>query len=301
MKYVTLTKIVRGFRPNKYLSDKVFPQIMVDGSPLKLKTFGKDMFKLYETLRAKYANSNILRVESSGELMVELEVRDAVGLIDKEHEATKELKELEIRAAKKGQEAILLNLEVINATMVQDAATYPTGNKITLSGTDQWNDYANSTPVKDVYDGKKAVSDKIGEEPNTMVLPKDVFDVIIWHPEVKTVHPTTGQSQPATLETLKARFGIDNILVGNSKKLDEANDIFDPIWTKDVELLFVNPNPNPNEEDVSFGYRFRQKGYPYVDDFEANKGKVEGRRSNDKVTDTILGSSAGYIIKAAIA
>jgi hypothetical protein len=301
MKYVTLTKIVRGFRPNKFISDKILPLIMVDGSPLKLKTFGKEMFKLYQTLRAKYADSNILRVEPGGELLVELKVRDAVGLIDKEYEATKELKELEIRAAKKGQEAILLNLEVINAAMIQDAASYPTGNKITLSGTDQWNDYTNSTPVKDVYDGKQAVSSKIGEEPNTMVLPKDVFDVIIWHPELKTVHPVTGQSQPATLETLKARFGIDNILLGNSKKLDEANDVFESIWTKDVELLYVNPNPNPNEEDVSFGYRFRQKGYPYVDDYEANKGKVEGRRSNDKVSDVILGSSAGYIIKAAIA
>jgi hypothetical protein len=298
---IVLTRIVRGYKPNQTITDKVIPEIPVDGSPITIKTFGPEMYQLYETLRAKYADSNIIRVEKSGEITVTLEPRDAVGVIDKEHEATKDLSELESRAAKKGKEVVILGLENHIAGVLRDPDTYPTGNKVTLSGTSQWNDLANSTPIEDVFAAKKAISGKVGVDPQTMIIPLDVFETIIWHNQLKTINPLTGQYQPATIETLKARFGLENIVIGKAMYYDKTTSTFNRLWEKDVVIMHLNQSPTPNEEDVSMLYRFRQKGYPYVDEHEVNKGKVDGRRYNDKVVDVVIGPSAGYLIKAAIA
>ena len=298
---ITLTAIVRGYFNNNYAAPRIFPEIKVEGFPLKAKTWGKDMFKVVQTLRAKYANSNILKIDDSGEITIEHEVHDLVTEIDLEHEPTLDLNDKKIRAAKRSQEGLLLRQEVNAATRLQDLDVYPSGNKVTLSGTDQWSDLDHSNPVKDIYDGKNAVAAKVGVEPNLMVMAKDVFDVAIFHPQLAMVNPTTLQVTPATVETLKARFGVNELVVAQSLRLNETDGTFVSNWTKTVILLYVNPNPTASKEDMSFGYRFREKKYPFVDDKDIEPGKVIGIRANDKVNDVILSADAGYLITGVIA
>lgn len=301
--YITLKRIVQGYEPPEFVSGRIFPEIKVPGTPLRLKKFGKDMFKRYQSRRAELASSNIVGMVGPEYLDVTIEPRDNVRQFDKEHTDTPITNDLKIRLAKLAKQGVMMDVEIENAERLFDVNNYPTGNKITLSGTDQFSDFTNSEPIQVVDDAKITMSKKIGKEPNLMTLPKDVFDKIKWHPQLM-VKSVTGEDTAATIERLQERFGIEEIVIAASLKLNETTNEFEWIWTKDIFLGYVNPNPKPSVEEISFGYRLRIEGYPKVDDGPDDKidrTKIEAKRYNDRFEDAILGAEAGYLIKAAIA
>ena len=298
---IVLTNLVRDYKPNEnYIAGQIFPTVGVSGSPLKAKTFGKDMFKVYKTLRAKYGKANVAFSEEHEEITVDLKNHELAFILDKDNTATEDVQDMRRRNAKKAKEGIDLRREVDVASKVNDSNLYPTGHKITLTGTDQWSDPDNSDPIKDVFDGKQVVAAKIGKEPNLLVLPKAVYNKLIFHSQF-IITAVTGQKQPATIEVLKAKFDIKEIAVGDAVKLDESDNSFGAIWSKNVQLLYINPEKKPNKEDVSFGYCFQENGFPKADEYESGDGNNQFQRAKDKYSDEILCIEAGYLIIDAIA
>jgi hypothetical protein len=297
----TLTNLVRDYKPEvNYVSEAIFPVVPVRKNPFKYKLFGKDMFKVFKTLRAKFAKTNVAHIEGADEATVDMKPHALANNIDLEHTPTEELATEKERSAIAGKERMTLALEVDAAAKLNDISLYSTGHKVTLSGTNQWNDYTNSDPIGDIFAGKQAVAKKIGKDPNLLVLPKDVYNVLIFHPQLKQI-ALNGQEQAATIEILKTKFDIKDIEVADGLKLDEANDEFEYIWSKNAWLLYRNPNQKPSKEDVSFGYRFRMPPYPYVDRYEQDGGKILIIRGNDFMSDEITCIEAAYFINAAIA
>lgn len=299
--YITLKNVAMGYEPPEFVSQRIFPEITAEGTPLEVKKFGKEIFKQYMSRRAMFAASNIARMGKPDYLYVRLEPRDQVRQFDKEHEPTNEKPDKE-QMTKEAKAGVFLDVEVENAERLFDINNYPTGNKITLSGTDQFSDYTNSQPIQVVDEGMQAVSSKIGKKPNLLLLPEDVFHKLKWHPQL-CMKSLTGQETAATLEYLKEKFSIERIEIASSLKLNESTDEFEKIWSKDMLLMYVNPNPKPTVREMSFGYRLREKGYPTVDnDIEGiDKTKIEAYRYNDKFEDVILAAEAAYFINEAIA
>jgi hypothetical protein len=300
-KYITLTKVALGYEPPEFVSQRIFPEIPVQGTPLEVKKFGKEMFKQYMSRRGMFAASNIIRMGKPEYLYVRIEPRDQVRQFDKEHEPTNE-KPDKVQMSKEAKTGVSLDVEIDNSERVFNIDNYPTGHKITLSGTDQFSDYINSEPIQVVDEGMQAVSRKIGKRPNLMLLPEDVFHEIKWHPQL-CMKSLTGQETAATLDYLKERFSIERIEIASSLKLNESTGEFDWIWSTHLLLMYVNPNPKPSVREKSFGYRLREKGYPFIDDdIEGiDKTKIEAVRYNDKFEDTVLCAEAAYFIKDAIA
>ena len=290
-----------GYEPPEFISQRIFPGIKVPGTPLELKKFGKEMFQQYMSRRAMFAASNVAEMGKPDYLYVRIEPRDQVRRFDKEHEPTNTQPD-KVQMTKEAKFGINLDIEIDNATRLFDIDNYPTGHKITLSATDQFSDLTNSQPIEVIDEGKQVVSRKIGKDPNLMVLPKDVFNVIKRHPELE-IKSLVGQETAATIERLKERFEIEDIVLGTSLKLNETTNAFEYIWSTDILLLYVNPSPKPSVKEMSFGYRLRQEGYPFVDDdIEGiDKTKIEAIRYNEKCEDVILAAEAAYFINEAIA
>jgi len=92
---------------------------------------------------------------------------------------------LDIRAA--GAETLAMRLMIHReeqfATNFFSTGVWGTDN--TLSGTSQWSDYTNSTPIQDVTAARRAVQLASGGfKPNTMVVGKEVRDKLINHPDI---------------------------------------------------------------------------------------------------------------------
>ena len=302
-KYITYSRLVLGYQPKNFISDIIFPVLTVSGSPIKIRTFGKEMFRRFFTRRAELANSNISGIGKGDYVYATLDPRDSVKQIDKEHTPTVDLEDSKGRLPITAKHAVWFDREIENADRLSDTNNYPTGNKITMTGTDQFNDYENSQPIQVVDDAMYAVSQKIGNTPNTMIIPEDVFKVIKWHPDLAIVTSNSSQVQAATIAQLQEKFSIDQVVIARGLKLNEDTDQFEYIYSKVIIMAYINPSPTPSREELSFSYCFREKGYPFVDDDieGVDKQKKIAYRYNDKFDDFIVCGEAAYLINAAIA
>src|SRR6202042_107558 len=69
---------------------------------------------------------------------------------------------------------ILLDLEINVANIALNTASYAGTNSVTLSGTSQWSDPVNSSPINDVETAKSQLR-QIGPKPNGMVIGDPVY------------------------------------------------------------------------------------------------------------------------------
>ncbi|NAZ37154.1 major capsid protein [Rubellimicrobium sp. CFH 75288] len=82
----------------------------------------------------------------------------------------------------------------------------------------RWND-ANSDPIKNVRDAKRAMRESTGFEPNKLVLGRAVYDALVDHPDIidrVKYGQTAGAPARGTLNVLAQLLEIDELLVMNA-------------------------------------------------------------------------------------
>jgi len=101
------------------------------------------------------------------------------------------------------------------------------------------------------------------------------------------------------LDVMKELFGIENIFVGDAIKSSDAG-VLSKVWSDFVVLAYVALGSESNEEP-SYGYDLGLKGYPQVDTYETQGGKVENVRITDIHKPVMVSAAAGYLISDALA
>lgn len=194
------------------------------------------------------------------------------------------------------------------AARVFSAASYPTGNKVTLSGTSQWSDYANSDPLAAIEDA----ADSMIVAPTVLVMGADTWRILRRHPKVTAkIFPLGGNASVAgTSATISqfqqylSDFGIERVLVGR-RRVNTANigqtPTFARAWGKHAALLRVVPNPG--NKVLTFGTTFVQTDRTVYQETDRKRG-VNGSLFT-KVTwnsdEKIVASDAGYFFENAVA
>lgn len=290
-----LTTLAMGYSNNEMAAQTLFPIVTVDKESGKVPRFGKDAFRLYNTIRALRAKSNRLAPGTKDPISYTCEEHDLEYPIDY-REAVESLFNLQKMGTLTVQDAIMLIREYQAAAKAQDLSNYDAANKIVLSGTDQFTDKTNSDPVGVVEDGKEAISSKIGKDPNTMVIGPATFKSLKQHPALieKIKFSMKGI---LTVDLLKEIFEIENLVVGKAIYADD-NDDFQKVWSDNMILAYVPTKKKGVDRSVyepSYGYTFRKKGHPFVDRYEEAK-KVELVRNTDNFDVHIVGADAGYLI-----
>lgn len=205
-------------------------------------------------------------------------------------------------------EALENRQEVRVANKVFSAASYPTGNKVTLSGTSQWSDYTNSDPLATIEDA----IDSLIVTPNVLVLGTDTWRVMRRHPKVAAkIFPLGGNASvagsSATLlqfQEYLSDFGIEKVLVGR-RRVNTANPgqtpTFARAWGKHAALLKVAPNPGI--KTLTFGLTFVESDrtvYQEVDRKRGVKGSLFTKVSWNS-DEKIIASDVGYFFENAVA
>ena len=78
-------------------------------------------------------------------------------------------------------EGLKLKLEKQCADLAQDQSKYPNENKVILSGKSCFN-WKDSDPQGVIEDAKDAVSAKIAQDPNTMIIGQSAWKLLRKHP-----------------------------------------------------------------------------------------------------------------------
>lgn len=292
-----LTGLATGYTNDRLVGDMLMPFVLVDKEGGKIPKFGKEHFKIYNTERALRAKSNRVHPENIGEVDVVLDEHDLEYPIDYREEAESAFP-LQARATNIVVEGIRLRHEVMVAEMVQNPDSFPTGNKIALSGSSQFT-HASSDPEGVVSDAKAAVRAKVVKEPNTMVIGYATWRVLKRHPQLKAILSDT-RPRLVQMADLREIFEIENIVVGRAVKASDTG-VTSDIWGDNMVLAYVPSNPGDggiprSPYEPSFGYTLRKRGQPMVDT-RTEDGKVELVRNTDIFRPFLLGAEAGYLIR----
>jgi hypothetical protein len=287
-----LTTLARGYTNNEFVGDKLFPRVFAGKEAGKIPQFGKEAFKLYNSKRAIRAGSN--RISPGGRdanidfVMDEQDLEYPIDYREKEED----IFDAEQNATMVVSGGLALNREYEQATIAQNLASYAAGSKITLSGTSQFT-HADSLPIAVVETGKKAISNKIGKDPNTLIIGDETYRVLINHAKLieRIKYSMKGV---LTVDLLKELFGIENIFVGKAIYADDA-DAFVKLWSDNMVLAYV-PQGAKTYYEPSYGYTIGKKNYPQVDKRLIQGGKIELVRNTDFWIVKLVGAIAGYLI-----
>ena len=291
-----LTNLAWGYENAAMVASALFPRVTVDKEGLKIPIFGKEAFKEYNTLRALRGNSNIMPVDAESTTAVVLDEHDLVYPIDKREKNDSTFDRPKI-ALQRVQAAMALRHEIQCATIACTAGSYGGSNKVTLSGTTQFS-HASSTPITTVETAKTAIKASIGLAPNVMVMGGAVYDCLKQHSTL-LARIQYSMKGVLTLDLMKEIFGIENIFVGDAIKSSDAGAL-SKVWSDFVVLAYVALGSESNEEP-SYGYDLGLRGYPQVDTYETQGGKVENVRNTDIHKPVMVSADAGYLISDALA
>ena len=294
-----LSTIAQGYKNAAFIGEKLFPVVEVAKEAVRVPTFGKEAFMLYNSLRAP--RSATKRIDwSVGSTRVVLEEHSLESAVDDREveDAADGIKPF-IRAVNVVMRILRLEAEVLAAQKATDPNTYPTNNKITLSGTAQWSDYDNSDPIANIESAKQAIADAIGIFPNVLVLGGPVYAALKHHPKIidRIKYSQTGVATPDLLAKL---FDLDQVLVGDAVYSDSQGN-FTKVWGKHAILAYVPAPQEAAQEVPAFGYTLRKQGRPVVTKYRDENAHSTITQVSDIYAIAVLGAGAGYLIQNAVA
>jgi len=288
-----LSQIARGYTNNAFIAGALFPEIESELEKVDIFEFNKEAFSVYNTERAIRANSNVISPKGFTKKTTTLTEHDLAYPIDyREEEESKKVK-LQLHATNVVTEGLKLKHEKQCADLAQNPDNYPTGNKITLSGTSKFTD-ADSDPLGVIEDAKDAVASKIAQDPNTMFIGQETWKVLKRHDQLKGLI-SDNLNKIVTMNFLKEIFEIPNIYIGKAVFVDEEGN-FVKIWQDNIVLAYTANLSSRTEYDPAFAYTVKKKNSLYIDEYQKEGKKVKYIRATDIYTPFIVGPEAGYLI-----
>lgn len=315
-----LTNLSVGYTPDNMtlIADQVF-------KPFPVK-YESDLYYV----AVKGQRFNLIRSDGQGDLVAdgtrpkelsfgwtkanyECEERGhAVRITDRERANADSSLQLETSRVSDVRGIVRLNYEVRVATAMLAYSSYASANKITLSGTDQWNNASfvskpTSGPNQSVIaqrflDGISAVvASTGGVMPNTAIIPWQVFNVMRNDQGINEF-VKFNENIIATGNPFRNNFlGLTNIYIptGMSQTVTEGEATnLGYIWGKDVWIGYVNPNPGLKM--LTIGLTFQQRAW------NVKSWREEGESSTmyapTAVQDErVVSYDCGYIIHNAVA
>ena len=296
------TRLARGYTPVGFIGMLVFPVVRVDKEGGTIPMFGKELFQNYSTRRAESADRNTKDVASPNKLPYAMEEEELSAGYDKRRvDDAKGVFDLRKNARITAQTGVMMTHELLCAGLATDAAKYPAGHALALSGTDQFDDYDNSSPLTQFRLARKTVRNVTGANPNMAWVDAETYDVLVDHPELKGAFQDTTIKGSLTHEQLMKVMKVKTLHVGETLTRDEEGGDLRPVWGKNLGFAVVpeqyaGDNPSYSELVPYFGYTIGLKKHPKADVWEKEGGKVEFVGYTDLFDVKIVGADSAYLI-----
>lgn len=189
------------------------------------------------------------------------------------------------------------------ADMMYTSDNYLSTQRVALSGTDKWTDYVNSDPVGNI----KTAIETTFIEANTMVMGKNVWNVLRRHPKiVGACNPNSLNKEGfATLEAFKALFNLENVYVGSSranlvgKGLTPA---YNYLWGGHCAVYYQEPLADNLNGMPTFGYTVPYLGRRVVTIPDQAMGGYGGYQviAGESLKELIICQDLGYLMRDVI-
>lgn len=256
-----LTDMLVGYHNSEYISDQIFPSVMVNKQTDIIPAINKSAFFRDE------ANGPIGEASEAGDIGYTVDTSDTYYCTPYgvKHFISDARRMNEDDPFDSDREASML---VTNAILLRRERDFVTNFwKTTVWGTDvtgastvaKWSDYSTSAPIENMRTYSRTIRRLLGREPNLLVLGDLTADRLLDHPDVLERIKYTERGIAST-DLLATLFGVDRVLVGKSvytasaEGVAEASVVYSPNWDDDALLLYVPSSPSIWEP--SAGYTF---------------------------------------------
>ncbi|ROL58622.1 hypothetical protein D9V84_02545 [Bacteroidetes/Chlorobi group bacterium Naka2016] len=293
-----LTSIAQEYRNSSFVGNHLFPVVTVNKRKGKIPVFGKQAFVERDTVRAIRSKSNRISsndIEYLDFEMIERDVEVALDYIEEEEMA--DFLEVERQATNELVDILLLGREKQIADYVQNPNNYPPSMKMEITATNAFDDYSkNVDPILKIREGLVAVRQKISRYPNVMVIGESTYRALMFHPKVIDKFKAVGIAKTNT-QILSELLEIPNIYVGLGVYTTNGSDFVD-IWGDNIVLAYVEEEDKGKTSRIglSFGYLLQKKGFPEVDTYFENGGKIKVIRATDAYAILTTTPEAGFLI-----
>lgn len=152
----------------------------------------------------------------------------------------------------------------------------------------QWDDYGASAPLVDITTYRDDVEATIGREANSLLLGKQVWSQLKWHPDLIDTIKYTQRAQVSS-ELFASLAELSRVLIGRSIQATSAQGVaegsatYARIWGKHA-LLFYRPD-SPGLMEPSAGYTFVWNFVPNAIQY------IKNMRNEEREVDIIEGNS----------
>lgn len=304
---VPLTTLASGYKPSGLIGEEVFPVVKSVTKGGKIPVFGKDAFKVYETLRARGAHSNRAGMSPDSWITFFCEEHDLAIPLDQRElnelnnlpgdAALKALFNLQDRQRRRVQWNLKLELEKVVADQVQSSASYNSSNVLALTSSDCWSE-TGSDPVGAIEDAREVIRGKIGVYPNTLIMGADTYACLKFHAAYTDKMKLTND-KVVRPDLIAQMHDLKRVIIGLSMGLNTSEAFYD-LWSDNAILCYIPDTKTPDIDEPAFGYTikpgFSATPYPYVDIFTEEGGKIVNVRCTDMYDTLIVNKDAGYLI-----
>ena len=293
-----LSQFAVGYRNANLIGSLVAPKIQSLVEAGTLYTFGKEGFMIYDSYRALRAATKRIEFAVSKDTFLCLEHAlesplDYKELDEAQRIGAAKVLQLEQRAVTLTQRSLEIELEKAVADILLSGTYYASGNKITLTGTGQWSDTANSSPKTAVKTGLAAARADMGIKPNAGVIGYTAWDTLQDHPEI--IERIKYSQLGVSTEDLVAKiFGLKKIFVGEPVYSSDAG-VFTDIWGDNMALIYLPMGAGELVEGTTpHTVVIEQSGYPQVKTY--NMKKTRDYETTRKYVVKNVSTSYGYLI-----
>lgn len=304
----SLTAIALTYRNEALIADMVLPRVPVATETFKYFRMNRDeTFTVPDTKIGRKSEANVVEfggVEVS-DFTADYGLKDPVPIRDIENAAGTPFDPLG-RASLNTSRLVQLDREQRVANFVLNTANYAASNRATLSGTSQWNDYANSNPLNAMLQA----FDTMLMRPNKLVLGQPVWTVLRQHPRIleaiKGTGAGLGSQGVVTRQQLAELLELQEVIVGqawiNGARRGLAANM-QRCWGKFALAMYTEPVTG-TESATTFGFTAESGGGLRVRDwFDPNIGTDGAQvvQVVDTVKEVMPANDLGFLWSAAVA
>lgn len=302
------TAICLAYTNREMIADRVLPRVPVTKREFKWDEHAKSsMFQVPSTLVGRKGAPNEVEftAEEKTSSVKDYGLDDVVPREDIEAAEGKPALDPLGRATEGITNLIMLDREVRTADLVFNPATYPTGNKVQLSGNDQWNEYAQavSDPVEDIMTAKEGALMPY----NVAVIGEDVWFKLRRHPKVLAayypVNATGGGIM--TLQQFAELFEFEEVLIGRAYKATSKPGqtlTLGKVWGNHFAMMHRNPLASLRGNGITFGAtaEYDTRFAATMDEPKIGLKGATRVRVGEQVKELITAADCGYLIQDAI-
>jgi hypothetical protein len=304
-----LSKHVQGYRNPEFVGMAVFPSVEVTVSGGKVIEFGREAFVRYAARRSPGSATKRVPLGHFGrDYRLVNEALDAEVPRELAREAAEVADvDMAMRAVDVVMRALRLGLEIDQAAIARNTATYAASNRTALAAGSRWSD-AGVDPAVAIDAGMEAIRAATGMYPNVMLLPSKVYRALRRNSAARSMFAGTSAGALGPEQIARA-YDIERVVVAGGVQASTAEpltgpapaNVFSDIWGTDVILAYAPETPTGMEEP-SFGFTYTMKGNPFVEKerWDGNTKSWVYGVSYERAP-VLSGISAGYLIQTAAA